>query len=227
MKKLGFLILIIFQALYLNAQSLLITGDTIVQGDPTVEIVSYLTVKNISAQSLNVICEKNEISQGWGGDNFFCWGGTCLPSSIFISPDFTTIDIGQGTNEFQGHFTGNVGSTAVIEYCFYPENDPADESCITINFGGSTSTSTTIKKKAILISEFYPNPAREFSNINYYLSSNSEMAIMDILGNKVKSIYFTEKGTKRINISDLSKGVYFGNLISNNEVVAIKKLIVK
>ena len=54
-----------------------------------------------------------------------------------------------------------------------------------------------------------------------------EMVIMDILGNKVKNIYFTEKGTQSINISDLTKGVYFGNLISNNEVVAIKKLIVK
>ena len=50
---------------------------------------------------------------------------------------------------------------------------------------------------------------------------------MDILGNKVKNIYFTEKGTQRINISDLSEGVYFGNLISNSEVIAIKKLIVK
>lgn len=227
MKKLGLLSLIIFQALYMNAQSLLITGDTIVYGDPTIEIVSYLTVKNISAQSLNVICEKNVISQGWGGDNFFCWGGTCLPSSTIISPDFTTIDVGQGTNEFQGHFTGNVGSTAIIEYCFYPENDPADESCVTINYGGSASTSTTINKNAVLISEFYPNPAKGFSNMNYYLNNNSEMVIMDILGNKVKSIYFTEKGTKRINISDLSKGVYFGNLILNNEVVAIKKLTVK
>lgn len=227
MKKLVLLILIIIQGLFLNAQSLMITGDTIVYGDPTVEIISHLTVKNISGQSLNVFCEKNVISQGWGGNNFFCWGGSCLPSSIFISPDFTTIDAGQGTNEFQAHFTGNVGSTAVIEYCFYPENDPADESCIIINYGGSTSTSTIIKKNTILISEFYPNPAKEFANFNYYLNSKSEMVIMDILGNKVKSIYCTEKGTQNINISDLSKGIYFGNLISNSEVIAIKKLIVK
>jgi hypothetical protein len=205
----------------------LVTGDTTVYGDPTVEIVSYLTVKNISVQSLNVICEKNVISQGWGGDNFFCWGGSCLPSNIFISPNFTTIDAGQGTNEFQAHFTGNVGSTAVIEYCFYPENDPGDESCIIINYEGSTSTSAIIKKNAILVSEFYPNPAEEFANMNYYLNSSSQMVIMDILGNKVKNIYFSEKGTKRINISDLSKGVYFGNLISNNEIIAIKKLIIK
>jgi hypothetical protein len=227
MKKLGFFILIIFQASYLNAQSLLITGDTIVYGDPTVEIVSYLTVKNISAQLLNVICEKNVISQGWGGDNFFCWGGTCLTSSTIISPDFTTIAANSSSTEFQGHFTGNVGSTATIEYCFYPENDPADESCIIINYGGSISTSTTIKKNTILISEFYPNPAKEIVCFDYYLNKPAKLVVMDILGNEVKRIRLSERGTQKINISDLSKGIYFGNVVVNNETVAIKKLIVR
>jgi hypothetical protein len=227
MKKLGFFILIIFQASYLNAQSLLITGDTIVYGDPTVEIVSYLTVKNISAQLLNVICEKNVISQGWGGDNFFCWGGTCLTSSTIISPDFTTIAANSSSTEFQGHFTGNVGSTATIEYCFYPENDPADESCIIINYGGSTSTSTTIKKNTILISEFYPNPAKEIVCFDYYLNKPAKLVVMDILGNEVKRIRLSERGTQKINISDLSKGIYFGNVVVNNETIAIKKLIVR
>jgi hypothetical protein len=50
---------------------------------------------------------------------------------------------------------------------------------------------------------------------------------MDILGNKVKQVTLQEKGEKNIDISDLSKGLYFGNLISNNEVLAIKKLIIK
>jgi hypothetical protein len=227
MKKLVFFILIIFQASYLNAQSLLITGDTIVYGDPTVEIVSYLTVKNISAQLLNVICEKNVISQGWGGDNFFCWGGTCLTSSTIISPDFTTIAANSSSTEFQGHFTGNVGSTATIEYCFYPENDPADESCIIINYGGSISTSTTIKKNTILISEFYPNPAKEIVCFDYYLNKPAKLVVMDILGNEVKRIRLSERGTQKINISDLSKGIYFGNVVVNNETIAIKKLIVR
>ena len=31
------------------------------------------------------------------------------------------------------------------------------------------------------ISNFYPNPAKEIANVNYYLNNNSEMVIMDIL----------------------------------------------
>jgi hypothetical protein len=30
-----------------------------------------------------------------------------------------------------------------------------------------------------------------------------------------------------LDLSDMTKGIYFGNLVVNNEVVAIKKLIVK
>jgi hypothetical protein len=50
---------------------------------------------------------------------------------------------------------------------------------------------------------------------------------MDILGNEVKSIKLRKKGKQEIDITDLSEGMYFGNLIVNNEITSIKKLIVK
>jgi hypothetical protein len=50
---------------------------------------------------------------------------------------------------------------------------------------------------------------------------------MDILGNQVKVIKLSDKGKQKVNISDLSKGIYFGNVIVNNEIVTIKKLIIK
>jgi len=36
-----------------------------------------------------------------------------------------------------------------------------------------------------------------------------------------------KKGKQEIDITDLSEGIYFGNLLVNDEVVSIKKLIVK
>ncbi|MBC8299112.1 MAG: T9SS type A sorting domain-containing protein, partial [Pelagibacterales bacterium] len=51
--------------------------------------------------------------------------------------------------------------------------------------------------------------------------------VMDILGNEVKTIRLSERGAQKINISDLSKGIYFGNVVVNNETVTIKKLIVR
>jgi hypothetical protein len=79
----------------------------------------------------------------------------------------------------------------------------------------------------LLISEFYPNPAKEIAYFDYYFNKSEKLIIMDILGNEVKTIKLSVKGRQKVNISDLSKGIYFGNIIINNEVVIVKKLIVK
>ena len=228
MKKLLLLMLIITQGLYLNAQSLTVTGsNSVLTTDPCLTTHSELTVKNVSNKEHDVLCEKNVISEPAGMSDYFCWGGNCYGSSTIISSSHLTLASGQGDAvSFGGYFDAycDLGQ-ATIEYCFYPDGDSADNACVYITYhGAATSISET---SPISISEFYPNPAKEFVNVNYYLNNESEMVIMDILGNKVKNIYFTEKGTQNINISDLSKGIYFGNLLSNNEVVAIQKLIVK
>jgi hypothetical protein len=80
---------------------------------------------------------------------------------------------------------------------------------------------------SFLISEFYPNPAKEIVHFDYYLNKPANLIVMDILGNQVKVIKLSDKGKQKVNISDLSKGIYFGNVIVNNEIVTIKKLIIK
>jgi len=225
MKRVLLFNLIVLQVIFLNAQSLVVTGDAIVYGDPTIEIVSHLTVKNTTAQSLDVICEKNVISQPLGSNNHFCWGGTCYSSNTIVSPDFTTIDAAQASTEFSAHFTGPSNSTATVEYCFYPDTNPVDETCITITFDGSTSS--IINPSTIVMSEFYPNPANEYTTISYNSKMHADLNIIDVLGNNVKEIHLSNVGSKNIYIGDLSKGLYFGNLIQNDKVMAIKKLIVK
>ena len=218
------------QVFFLHAQSLVVTGDAVVYGDPLIDIASNLTVKNVSGQSLNVICEKNVISQPQGASNHFCWGGTCYGSATIISPDFTTIAAGQASTEFAGHFiamNGPSNCTATVEYCFYPDTDTLDSSCITVTYDGSGATSTTIKACNIVMSEFYPNPANGYTNINYISANNLDLNIIDILGNKVKSLLLNNEGSQKIYVGDLSKGIYFGNLVQNDKVISIKKLIVK
>ena len=50
---------------------------------------------------------------------------------------------------------------------------------------------------------------------------------MDILGNELKRIELREKGPQTINISDLPKGIYIGNVVLNNKVLSTNKLIVR
>ena len=93
-----------------------------------------------------------------------------------------------------------------------------------LNPGNPTAIEETV---SVLTSEFYPNPANEIIYFDYYLNKPAKLIMMDILGNQVKMIELLGKGKQKVNISDLSKGIYFGNVIVNNEIVTIEKLIVK
>ena len=115
------LILIFVQAGFVIAQSLVVTGlSAIPTSDPNFETISYLTVKNVSNQSLNIICTKEIISSFQGAEDYFCWGGQCFGIGTFISTTTTNIQGGQASTEFSGHFSayGLLG-IGVVEYCFY------------------------------------------------------------------------------------------------------------
>ena len=136
MKSFLTLILIFVQLGFVIAQSLVVTGlSEIPTSDPDFETISHLTVKNLSNQSLNIICSKNIISSIQGADDYFCWGGQCFGNSVFISSTTTTIEGEQSSTEFSGHFSayGLLG-IGVVEYCFYPDTDITDSACMTVTY---------------------------------------------------------------------------------------------
>lgn len=229
----------IFQAMLLHAQSLTITGSNSIMYnsittlgldtlDPCLQTHSYLTIKNTSNKEHDILCEKNVISESSGAANYFCWGGNCYPAGATISSSHLTLLSGQADNvSFGGYFDAycDNDAQAIVEYCFFPDVDPLDRSCIYITYhAAATLISET---NPLIITDFYPNPAKETVNFNYYLNEPANLIVMDILGNQVKTIKLFNKTNQKMNISDLSKGIYFGNVIVNNEVITIKKLIVE
>ena len=87
---------------------------------------------------------------------------------------------------------------------------------------------TAINENQVLneVGDFYPNP----TNGMVFFTFKGNLAILkliDILGNEIKEIILTEKGIQKLDLTDMSKGIYFGNLIVKNEIVSVKKLIVK
>ena len=231
MKKGISLLLIITQVLFLNAQSLTVTGDnSVLTSDVCLTTHSYLTVKNISNKEQTILCAKNVIDTSGisGSSNYFCWGGTCYGSGTLISSDSLVLPSGQAdASSFGGYFDAYCASgSATIEYCFYPINDPDDKSCIMVTYHGA-ATEITDNENEFTMDEFFPNPAKEYTTINYKSGKNSHLKIIDILGNKVKDIHLSNVGTQDIYVGDLSKGMYFGNLVHNDKVIAVKKLIIK
>ena len=210
------------------SQSLLVTGDTVVYGHPSdFQIESHLYVKNINSDTALVYCEKTVVQQNQTGTNNFCWGGTCYGESTIISTKVDTIPPGVESQGFSGYYQPwSDPSIAVVEYCFYLDSDPNDRSCATITYDAMGVTDLDRVTSIDKIGSFYPNPTSEYTNISYNISDISLLQITDVLGNVVKTIELEGIGEQIIYVGDLHKGIYFGNLIENGDIVNIKKLII-
>jgi hypothetical protein len=214
----------------LFAQSLDVTGTSNVYGNPGLPLASHITVKNITSDTLGVMCEKIIIDTAAGTSNYFCWGTSCWPSSTYVSPipaGVRTIPPGFGdSTNFVGYYDafGN-SAQAIVQYCFYPQGTPSDASCLTVTYNGS-STQINESIREIGLNEFFPNPTNTKTSIRYIADNNSQLHIIDILGNRIKSFNLDYSGLLEMNTNDLNKGIYFGNLVIDNKLVAVKKLII-
>ncbi len=88
-------------------------------------------------------------------------------------------------------------------------------------------TSSNLRTDEFLANKFttYPNPANDLVTITN--SANilfSEIAITDMNGRTVKNIKVSDLSETQINVSDLTSGVYFMN-ITTDEGVAVKKFV--
>ena len=232
MKKIFITLNLLIFSSALISQSLVLTGSTVVSGSiDDFGIESHIIVKNISNNTLNILCEKTVISEPATGSNDFCWGGTCYGAGTMVSTKLDTLDAGEETNGFTGYFHPFIPGpatpgTAIIQYCFYPESDITDSSCLTVTYHANEITSDNKLSLDPQIGSFFPNPSSDYTNISYNLNTNAILQITDILGNLVKEIEIQGSGEELIYVGDLHKGVYFGSLIIRGQVLQIKKLII-
>jgi len=69
----------------------------------------------------------------------------------------------------------------------------------------------------------YPNPATDYIQINN-VKNLKEVHIFNVVGNEVKTFNSAKAGQK-LNISNISSGMYLVQLIdSNNKIIATKRL---
>jgi hypothetical protein len=97
-----------------------------------------------------------------------------------------------------------------------------------LDFGGSevggliaNNSVSSLDEIAVEGVAIYPNPVNEYMVANFTLNENITpvITIVNSLGQQVKNLsYNTKEGANsiRINTSELSSGIYFFNLVSNN-----------
>ena len=234
MRKIILFILVLGQISFAAAQSLTVTGGTSFTGDLVTQIANHLDIKNTSANSLLVECQKTNLNVPLGGESFYCFAGNCYSasstnpsSSAVLAPGQQFSFANSDADAHSGYYDAyGASGIAEVQYCFYDVNNPSDETCVTITYDCTATTGFNDFTGLTKMSEFYPNPANGLTHFTFS-GTKAQLKIIDILGNEIKVLQLEEPGVKKIDLTDMSKGIYFGKLVINNKVTRIKKLIVK
>lgn len=245
MKKLILAVTLILATMHFGfTQSLSLThtdGTAIEDGaivefieEPGIAIIeSYVNVTNNAAAALDVKVKKVEIELLDNTMNTFCWGESCFPPAIFVSPNSITIEPGATEDSFRGEYypQGNIG-TSTMMYVFFDANNPDDSVSVYVDYtaGYVGLEEDPVANKPEV--NAYPNPANAFTNIEYALPSihqgQSRIVVRNVLGEIVKEVQLNKrKGKIQFDVNDLKQGVYLYSLVLENEQLITRKLIVR
>ena len=220
-----------------NIHGTIAPNSTIVQaGTPdSVELITYLNVKNISNNPVSVLCKKTELTMLDSTEITMCWAGGCYGSSTYISPNAKDIAAGQTITEFSGHYTqiafGHFTSgLSVVRWVFYDETNANDSVSVTVRYTTFPTGLDDAKEPQGMLSNAYPNPANGNATCSYSLHSGSQGTILirNILGESVQThLLSASSGKVTINSMNLSDGIYFCSLLVDGKICQTQKLMVQ
>ena len=231
---------------FVAAQSLVVTGDTFFTGNLVDQIDHHLDIKNTSVNPITIKCQKTNltlpllIDMSTGdtsfAESYYCFASNCYSASSTSPSSSAVLSAGQqisfdnsppDADAYSGYYNAyGASGIAEVQYCFYDVANSSDETCVTITYDCSGATGINNFTELTKMSEFYPNPANGVTNLAFN-GTKAQLRIIDILGNEVNSIQLEGSGIKRIDLTHMSKGIYFGKLLVANKLTAIKKLIVQ
>lgn len=203
------------------------------------EMIFEVDVTNISAaeQTLFIVRTINNLPEGWSSSICF---DSCLPGWV----DSATTSSEYGSSPLQP------GETRLIALHVFPLTNVgtgyAQMQAGTLRNPDIRSTvdltaivnPTSLETENTLVTDYYlaqnfPNPFNPSTKINFGLkkSSNVEINVYNILGNKVATLVneFKPAGNHSVlfNAKNLSSGIYFYKIVTNEFVQTRKMLMLK
>jgi len=245
MKKFYSTIALITLALYSYAQSIdlyyngtKVNGTTItVPIQPNDMKEHDVDIHNVSSSGINFLVQRI-LSTPWDStcSVYFCTGINCYaPSNVTVFNEPTSgnpLAAGAsvtGANGLIAHF--DVGPTCCetyVKYKVYNTLKPNDTTEVTFYY--KCVTGINENKVGGSVSAAYPNPANDFVSIKYSVNDFSEkgkIVLYDMLGKAVKEINLQDKlGVAKINVSELTAGIYFYTFVVDEKAIATRKLVI-
>jgi subtilisin family serine protease len=142
-------------------------------------------------------------------------------SNSWVSPDITS-----GQDSLKIVFTAlSANETGKARSIIYRIKAISSLKSITItqDFTGESSIMANDNSKTESV-QIYPNPAKDFVNISTQKDFIKQVQIMEILGNTVQTVSFTEQAQVRIDCSNLATGLYILQISLNDNTLVTKKI---
>jgi hypothetical protein len=193
--------------------------------------LSGLKIKNTTAATCSTYCRKAYIHPSdtvTGSKNTFCWGNCYFPKTM-VSLLGINIAPQQTYNSFEAdYYPQSHPGTSRIRYTWVDTLNTVTQVYIEVEYiAHPLGVDLSHQDQNIRI---FPNPASSLIRITGtgILENARRLVIRNSLGAVVKeSAIGSGKEEVQVDISALSSGVYFISLVSGNEVLAVRKLIIR
>lgn len=231
MKKSTFYLLFMLLSFGAMSQSIVLTpqANPVIGSSTDFDIHTIIDVENISDANLSLKASRQLVGiPPQGTSNYFCWD-LCYPSNVSVSTGVINLAANAiNKTSFSIHYQPNstIGS-AVVKYCVFDENNPADSACVNISY--STESTSILDTRNDYFSEFHPNPSSSMAYLDYDLKLGqvANVIVSDMLGSVVFNETTTNKeGTISFDLSNQKSGLYFANIIIDGETKTMKRLVV-
>lgn len=199
-------------------------GDTILMTGlvSDYEIVAHAIVTNNSNNSMDIKVRRNALQMINGTFSQFCWGSSCYPPNVEVSPWPLTLGPGQSTGEgqFSAHYLpqGNFGDS-FIEYKFFNMNNENVFVKVIVQFA---ATIVGVDENDLSI-KIYPNPVSDHLTINMSQSIEA-ISIYDCTGAKIREER-VKSNSYKLNTSSFTSGIYLFRIATHNRVITKQVVI--
>lgn len=201
-------------------------GDTIeVAGMPEDQMVAeHFHVKNTTGEAIDVRIIKDEISLPEGMSYTFCFDVCYQPTQTMSNP--VTID---PESTYPNSLDTDLipdDNEGIVLVKMTVKNISAENDSVAffVRFNVGAIGINNLANNHLIV---YPNPAKNYINIDYTGNNNfNNVEIYDAVGKVVKQISTTSVN-QTIAVSDLANGVYLVMLKNNDAIISTRKVIIE
>jgi hypothetical protein len=199
-------------------------------GSANQDFSGVIKIHNHGSNPQNIIALRGAQLVPGSSENYFEFGGVTYPATADTSAPIA-IDAGATNESFVSHYNANgSGEPGQIAYAFLDPTNPAAYAVMLFTY----QTNLGLSEKTLdntTFSAAYPNPAASHVSFDYEIPqevTNAEIIVTNLLGAVVAQSPLEGKyGTSKIDVSNLSEGIYFATLRLDNYTAFTQKVLVQ